>query len=86
VEGGQHRSHHPLHCCYQRLVLQYLEYMPVGNSCRNTGYISVLQFRSGLWIRIQIGSRFSDFVDPDPFWESESRDKKIKKFQWKNAL
>jgi hypothetical protein len=27
-------------------------------------------------------------VDPDPYWESGSgsRGKKIKKFQWKNAL
>jgi hypothetical protein len=32
------------------------------------------------------GSGLSDFVDPDPYWESGSRDKKIKKFQWKNAL
>jgi hypothetical protein len=30
------------------------------------------------------GSGFSDFVDPN--WESGSRGKKIKKFQWKNAL
>jgi hypothetical protein len=40
--------------------------------------------RPGLWIRI--GSGFSDFVDPDPHWESGSwtgsRGKKIKKFQW----
>jgi hypothetical protein len=28
----------------------------------------------------------SDFVDPDPYWESGSGGKKIKKFQWKNAL
>jgi hypothetical protein len=27
--------------------------------------------KSGLWIRI--GSGFSDFVDPDPYWESGSR-------------
>jgi hypothetical protein len=33
----------------------------------------------GLWIRIRnririrIGSGFSDFVDPDPYWESGSR-------------
>jgi hypothetical protein len=35
----------------------------------------------GLWIRI--GSGFSDFVDldPDPYWESGSRGKKVKKFQ-----
>jgi hypothetical protein len=25
-------------------------------------------------------------VDPDPYWVSGSRGKKIKKFQWKNAL
>jgi hypothetical protein len=25
-------------------------------------------------------------VDPDPFWESGWMGKKIKKFQWKNAL
>jgi hypothetical protein len=42
-------------------------------------------FWSGLWIRIRIGSRFSDIVDLDPYWESRSRGKKIKKFQWKNA-
>jgi hypothetical protein len=40
----------------------------------------------GLWIRIRIGSGFSDFLDPDPYWESGSRGKKIKKFQRKNAL
>jgi hypothetical protein len=28
-------------------------------------------FFTGLWIRI--GSGFSDFVDPDPYWESGSR-------------
>jgi hypothetical protein len=43
---------------------------------------------AGLWIRIRSG--FSDFVDPDPDWESGSgsgsRGKKMKKFQWKNAL
>jgi hypothetical protein len=46
----------------------------------------VLYFQAGLWIRI--GSGFSDFVDPDPYWESRSgsRGKKMKKFQWKNAL
>jgi hypothetical protein len=42
--------------------------------------------KAGLWIRIRIGSGFSDFVDPDPYWESGSRGKKIKKFQWKNPL
>jgi hypothetical protein len=25
------------------------------------------------WIRIRIGSGFSDFVDPDPYWESRSQ-------------
>jgi hypothetical protein len=30
-------------------------------------------FETGLWIRIRIGSGFSDFVDPDPNWESGSR-------------
>jgi hypothetical protein len=42
----------------------------------------------GLWIRIRIriGSKFSDFVDPDPYWESGSRGKKINKFQWKTVL
>jgi hypothetical protein len=41
--------------------------------------------KAGLWIRI--GSGFSDFVDPDPYWESGSgsRGKKIKKFQWKKC-
>jgi hypothetical protein len=41
-----------------------------------------------MWIWIRIGSGFSDFVDPDPYWESGSgsRGKKMKKFQWKNAL
>jgi hypothetical protein len=42
------------------------------------------RLKAGLWIRI--GSGFSDFVDPNPYWESGSRGKKIKKFQWKNAL
>jgi hypothetical protein len=44
--------------------------------------------KAGLWIRIRIGSGFSDFVDPDTYWESGSgsRGKKMKKFQWKNAL
>jgi hypothetical protein len=32
------------------------------------------------------GSGFSDLVDPDPYWESGSGGKKMKKFQWKNAL
>jgi hypothetical protein len=31
-------------------------------------------------------SGFSDFVDPDLYWESGARGKKINKFQWKNAL
>jgi hypothetical protein len=43
-------------------------------------------FQAGLCIRI--GSGFSDFVDTDPYWESGSgsRGKKMKEFQWKNAL
>jgi hypothetical protein len=43
-------------------------------------------FPAGLWIRI--GSGCSNFVDPDTYWESGSgsRGKKMKKFQWKNAL
>jgi hypothetical protein len=41
-------------------------------------------FRPRLWIRS--GSGVSDFVDPDPYWESGSRVKKRKKFQWKTAL
>jgi hypothetical protein len=36
-----------------------------------------------LWIRVRIGSGLSDFMDPDPYWESGSRGKKVKKFQWK---
>jgi hypothetical protein len=49
---------------------------------------SYVNFTAGLWIRIRIGSGFSDFVDPDPYWESRSgsRGKKMKKFQWENAL
>jgi hypothetical protein len=38
---------------------------------------------AGLWIRIRIGSEFSDSVVPDLYWESGSRGKKTKKFQWK---
>jgi hypothetical protein len=30
-------------------------------------------YKPGLWIRIRIGYGFSDFVDPDPYWESGSR-------------
>jgi hypothetical protein len=33
----------------------------------------VYKFELGLWIRIWIGSGFSDFVYPDPYWESGSR-------------
>jgi hypothetical protein len=35
--------------------------------------VSEFSFRAGLWIRIRIGSGFSDFVDADPYWESVSR-------------
>jgi hypothetical protein len=31
------------------------------------------------------GSGFRDFVDPDPYWESGSRGKKTKKFQWEKS-
>jgi hypothetical protein len=50
------------------------------------GYSTV--FEAGLWIRIRIVSGFSDFVDPDPYWESRSgsRGKKMKIFQWENVL
>jgi hypothetical protein len=47
---------------------------------------------AGLWIRIRIQwlcgseSGFSDFVDPDPYWESGSRDNKFKKFILKSYL
>jgi hypothetical protein len=33
--------------------------------------VNVSQKKAGLWIRI--GSGFSDFVDPDPYWDSGSR-------------
>jgi hypothetical protein len=42
-------------------------------------------FKTGLWIRIRIGCGFKDFVDPDPYWESGSRGKKTKKFQWEKC-
>jgi hypothetical protein len=45
--------------------------------------MDVLTHVAGLWIRI--GSGFRDFVDPDPYWESGSRGKKPKKFQWKKC-
>jgi hypothetical protein len=35
--------------------------------------------KTGLWIRIRIGSGFNDFVDPDLGWESGSGGKKMKK-------
>jgi hypothetical protein len=41
------------------------------------GVSTILALSPGLWIRI--GSRFSDFVDPDPYWESGFRGKKVKK-------
>jgi hypothetical protein len=52
---------------------------------RISGSAHYRNFMSGLWIRIRIGSAFSDFVDPDPYWESGSgsKSKKIKKFHWK---
>jgi hypothetical protein len=42
-------------------------------------------FEPGWWIRIRIGSGFSDFVDPDPYWKSKSGSRG-KKIQWKNTL
>jgi hypothetical protein len=44
-------------------------------------------FAPELWIWIRIVSGFSDFVDPDPYWESGSgfRGKKIKRFHWKKC-
>jgi hypothetical protein len=56
-----------------------------GNGLTNPNPPLALPTHSpGLWMRI--GSGFSDFVDQD--WESgsRSRGKKMKKFQWKNAL
>jgi hypothetical protein len=56
---------------------------------RDSSYnLKTLIYLAGLWIRIRIGSLFSDFVDPDPYWEyrSGSRGKKMKKYQVKNAL
>jgi hypothetical protein len=38
--------------------------------------IADADFVPRLWIRI--GSGFSDFVDPDPYWESGSKGKKMK--------
>jgi hypothetical protein len=56
----------------------------------STGTIQVITQKkvwveAGLWIRIRIGSGFRDFVDPDPYWESGSKGKKTKKFQWKKC-
>jgi hypothetical protein len=34
---------------------------------------NLVAYSAGLWIRIRIGSGFSDIVDPDPYWESGSR-------------
>jgi hypothetical protein len=51
-------------------------------------HFNFCSLKAGLWIWIRIGSGFSEFVDPDPYWESGSgsRGKKMKKFQWKTAL
>jgi hypothetical protein len=38
------------------------------------------------WQGCGSGSGFSDFADLDPYWESGTRGKKMKKFQWKKAL
>jgi hypothetical protein len=47
--------------------------------CKNKNVFQSQFLKSGLWIRIRIGSGFNDFVDPN--WESGSgsRDKKMKK-------
>jgi hypothetical protein len=68
----------------------YLMGLPVFSSSKNYLVRRLVQNLtmsvSGLWIRIRMGSGFSDFVDPDPYWESGSKGNKVKKFQWKNAL
>jgi hypothetical protein len=52
--------------------------------CWGVSVFLVIQYiPAGFWIRI--GSGFSDFVDPDPYWKSGSRGKKIEKFQWKKC-
>jgi hypothetical protein len=57
-------------------------------SANFTPNVFFILFFAGLWIRVRIrvGSGFNNLVDPDPYWESGSKGKKIKKFQWKNAL
>jgi hypothetical protein len=42
--------------------------------------------KTRLWIRIRIGSGFSDFVDPDPYWGIRNPDpgaRKLRKFSGK---
>jgi hypothetical protein len=69
-----------------KLVLPKVVSSPVLTSSIISAQLQMLV--AGLWIRIRIGSGFSDFVDSDPNWESGSgsRGKKMKKFQWENAL
>jgi hypothetical protein len=70
--------------CGHSLATTRNHYLHTGK--RRTAIIILDWYKTGLWIRIRIRSGFSDFVDPDPYWESVSGGKKIKKFQWKNAL
>jgi hypothetical protein len=53
-------------------------------------YTNILTLNQGCGSgsRSELDPDSEDFVDPDPYWESGSgsRGKKIKKFQWKNAL
>jgi hypothetical protein len=56
------------------------------DSVDHTKYIVVEKCRGFRRQGCGSGSGFRDFVDPDLYWESGSRGKKTKKFQWKNAL
>jgi hypothetical protein len=53
-------------------VHPYIKYKISEYGSAGTFLTTVLNL-PGLWIRIRIGSRFRDFVDPDPYWESGSR-------------
>jgi hypothetical protein len=75
----------------KRQVEKYFMVIPHRNNAIHVEVslsVKAALFKAGLWIRIRIGSGFSDFVDPDSQYGSGSgsRGKKIKKFQWKNAL
>jgi hypothetical protein len=81
-EVEKHSPHREDKCLKCSLVQIYLNLVYLLQGCGSG---------SGLdpdpdWIRIRIGSGFSDLVDPDPYWESGSRGKKMKKFHWKSAL